>query len=133
MQASAAALPNTCAMLKAAHPQNSLGKGLHTPVGVYKPYGSPVQVGCTVKVGTLSVSRYLASSSGGGSGGVSITRETHPKGIGAGGTLSVGTLATGGPFDEIAFHRVGIYATLMAHGAAPSRLTLLARQVYAKL
>jgi len=70
----------------------------------------------------------------GGFGGVKITSETHPSGLGAGDDLFVGTgLGNAGPVDFINFHKGGIYASVSANGSEPSNLTALAREVYKKL
>ena len=82
-------------------------------------------------VGTLPI--YLSMShSFGGFGGIKVTSTTHPSGLGSGDELVVGTGLgpAGGPVDFIVFHKGTTYADLSANGATPSKLTILARQIY---
>ena len=129
--AGAAALPNACGVLRTAHPQ-SIMPG-HAASGAYTPQNTPGYAGCSVKVGALTVYPNLTTLPPGGSGGVAIKSTTHPRGLGAGDVLLVGTIVLGGPFDQVTFTRAGVHAFLTANGAAPARLVALARRVYARI
>ena len=129
----ASKLPNACSILSSVKPQNTIGAATHASAGAYKPSNPTGYSGCSVKVGTITVTIYLSALVG-GSGGVRVTSITHPSGLGTGDDLVVGVGAgSGGPVDYITFHRVGIYASINANGAKPSALTALAREVYPKI
>jgi len=132
--ASGAASPNACAVLTKAHPEKTFGHGKVLAVSQRKSHkygaGAAASSVCSEKVGTQAISLSL-SSSGGGFGGVKVTSQTHPSGLGAGDTLIVGTTASGNsPVDFLSFHRGNVYAVVTANGAAPSVLTTVARSVY---
>ena len=132
--ASAIAIPNACTVLSAVQPQNSIATGKNVTPGKPKTTSSTaVGKACSEVVGSLTV--YLdLSKYAGGWGGVKVTSETHPSGLGASDLLVVGTgLGGGGPVDFINFHRAGIYASVSADGASASGLTALARLIYKRL
>ena len=131
--AQTATLPNPCTILASAHPQSLNGKAAATVShGTLKAYGTGkyAQVSCSETVGTISV--YLSYYSNvGGSGGVKIISQTHPSGFGGTATLTVGTgVANNAPVDYLVFRKGPLYADLSANGAEPSKLTLLAQEVY---
>jgi hypothetical protein len=131
----AAPLPNPCTLLAKVHPERTLHKGgsaikhrRHQSYGTGSSAGST----CFETIGTQQVSLGLSFSSG-GFGGVKITSETHPSGLGSGPTLYVGTgtgAGSGGPVDFVTFHKAAIFADLDANGASPKSITAVARQVY---
>jgi hypothetical protein len=132
--ASGLASPNACAVLTEAHPEKAFGHGKVLAVSQRKSQkygvGAAASSVCSEKVGTQAVSLSLSSSSG-GFGGVKVTSQTHPSGLGAGDTLTVGTTPSGGsPVDFVSFHRGNVYAVASANGATPSVLTTFARIVY---
>ena len=132
--ASGAASPNACTVLAKAHPERAFGHGKALAVSHHKSQkygtGAAATSVCSEKVGTQAVSLSL-SSSGGGFGGVKVTSQTHPSGLGAGDTLTVGTTPSGNsPVDFLSFHRGNVYAVVTANGAAPSVITTFARTVY---
>jgi hypothetical protein len=135
---SAAALPNPCTLLDNAHAGTAFGDGKTLPLGTKKTqhYGTGKYAGasCLTTVGSQQVSLDL-SGGGGGFGGVKVTSQTHPSGLGPGATLTVGTgLGNGGgPIDFISFHRGPIYAVVTANGASTAVLTSFARAVYHEL
>jgi hypothetical protein len=135
---SAAALPNPCTLLANAHAGTAFGHGKTLPLGATKTqhYGSGKYAGatCLTSVGAQQVSLNI-SGGGGGFGGIKITSQTHPTGLGPGATLIVGTgLGNGGrPVDFISFDRGAIHAVLTANGASPAALTSVARAVYQQL
>ena len=131
---SAATLPNPCTLLTKAHPERVFGHGKTLTVThrVQHKYGSGAlaNLSCAETVGTQPVSINLSAGAG-GFGGVKITSQTHPAGLGAGATLFVGTgLGGGGPVDFIEFHTATIYVSISANGATPNTLTAFARVVY---
>lgn len=132
--ASGVASPNACTVMAKAHPEKAFGHGKMLAVSQRKSqkYGAGASATsvCSEKVGTQAISLSL-SSSGSGFGGVKVTTQTHPSGIGAGDTLTIGTTASGSsPVDFLSFHRGHVYAVVTANGAAPSVLTTFARTVY---
>jgi hypothetical protein len=132
--ASGVASPSACTVLTKAHPERLFGGGKVLAVSQRKSqkYGAGAAASsvCSEKVGTQPISLSL-SSSGGGFGGVRVTSQTHPAGLGAGDTLTVGTTPSGSsPVDFLSFHRGSVYAVVTANGAAPSVLTTFARSVY---
>ena len=132
--ASRAALPNACAVLTMAHPEKAVGRGKVLPVSHRKSQkfgvGAAASFVCSEKVGTQAISLSLSSSSG-GFGGVRVTSQTHPSGLGVGDTLTIGKSASGtSPVDFLSFHRGGVYAVVTANGASPSVLTTFSRTVY---
>jgi hypothetical protein len=131
--ATAAALPNPCALLTAVHAEKTLAKGKSVVVKhgklVKSGSGSFVRLTCSEMVGTQPVFLTLSHSSG-GFGGVKITSTTHPSGLGSGDQLVVGTGPTGAPVDFIVFHKAGVFADISANGANPGKLTTLARQLF---
>src|SRR5690348_13986824 len=82
--ASASALQNPCALLKAAHAEKTLAKGATVKPGALKKYGSGALESdyCSETVGALTVSLSVAHNSG-GFGGIKVSSETHPSGLGA--------------------------------------------------
>jgi len=136
--ASAAALPNPCALLTKVHPEHAFGgeKTLAVKHVKLQKYGSGqyASVSCSETVGAQPVVLNLSGPASGGFGGVKVTSQTHPSGLGSGATLTVGTaLGGGGPVDFVAFHKSSVSAVLTANGASPSALTAFARQVYRAL
>jgi hypothetical protein len=135
-ETSAAGLPNACTLLASANPQGALGHGKALAVGHQKlqKYGTGATASsvCSETVGTQPVTLGL-SGSGGGFGGVKVTSQTHPSGLGSGATLTVGTAPSGGPVDFVSFHRGSVWADLGANGANSGSLTTLARSVYQRL
>jgi hypothetical protein len=126
-------LPSPCPVLSAAHAQSLTASATASvSPGKLKTYGSGTseQVTCNETVGTISV--YLSYFNNvGGSGGVRITRQSHPAGFGGTATLTVGTGAgNGAPVDYITFHKGTLYADLSANGGEPSKLTTLGQEVY---
>jgi hypothetical protein len=126
--------PSACTVLMKAHPEKAFGHGKILAVSQRKSQkfgaGAAATSVCSEKVGTQAISLSL-SSSGAGFGGVRVTSQTHPSGLGAGDTLSVGTTPRGSsPVDLLSFHRGNVYAVVTANGAAPSVLTTFARSVY---
>jgi hypothetical protein len=131
--AAGSALPNPCTVLASAHAQDSVGSSTaQVTAGKLKTYGSGsyLELYCSENVGTLEVSLSLVGEDESGFGGVKVTSDTHPAGLGSGDTLIVGTGMTGGPVDFISFHRGSVYADLGADGASPSGLTALAKKIY---
>ena len=133
--ASQAALPNACAVLTKAHPEKAFGRGKVLPISHRKSQkfgvGATASFVCSEKVGTQTISLSLSSSSSGGFGGIKVTSQTHPSGLGVGDTLTIGKSASGtSPIDFLSFHRAGIYADVTANGASPSVLTAFSRAVY---
>ena len=131
---SAATLPNPCTLLTKVHPERAFGHGKTLAVThrVQHKYGSGAlaNLSCSETVGTQPVSINLSAGAG-GFGGVKITSETHPTGLGAGALLIVGTgLGGGGPVDFVEFHTATIYVSISANGASPATLTAFARLVY---
>ncbi len=91
-------------------------------------------VSCSETVGTQPLSISLTSGSTGGFGGVKITSQSHPAGLGSEATLIVGVGAgSGAPVDFIEFHRKTVYVDISANGMSPSTLTTFARQVFKQL
>jgi hypothetical protein len=136
--AASATVPNPCALLTKAHPEQTFGHGSTLPVTkrVQHKYGTGkyVTLQCSETVGTQSVSISLSSSGSGGFGGVSDIKTTHPSGLGAGASLITGkAVPSGGPVDFVEFHRGAVYVDLSANGATPALLTTFARQVYKAL
>ena len=129
--AGAAALPNACAVLRTANPQPIVPG--HVALGVFTAQHINGYVSCSVKVGALTIYLTMTKLPPGGSGGVSVKSMTQPAGLGVGDELRVGTLTSGGPYDEVSFSRAGVNAYLTANGAAPARLVALARRVYARI
>jgi hypothetical protein len=132
--ASGVASPSACAVLTKAHPEKAFGHGKVLAVSHRKAQkygaGASATTVCSEKVGTQAISLSL-SSSGGGFGGIKVTSQTHPSGLGAGDTLTVGTTPSGNsPVDFLSFHHGNVYAVVTANGAAPSVLTTFARAVY---
>jgi hypothetical protein len=132
--ASGTAPPNACVVLTKAHPEKAFGRGKVLVVSHRKSqkYGAGAAASsvCSEQVGAQSISLSLSSSSG-GFGGVKVTSQTHPSGLGAGDTLTVGTAPGGNsPVDFLAFHRGNVYAVVNANGAPPSVLTSFSRIVY---
>ncbi len=128
------AVPNACTLLANAHPEKVFGHGKTLAVAHRKAQkfgtGKYATYQCSETVGTQAVSLSV-SSGGGGFGGVKVTSETHPSGVGSGATLIVGTAAgSGKPVDFISFHRGTVYLDIDANGASPALLTSLARAVY---
>ena len=110
------------------------GRGKVLPVSHRKSQkfgvGAAASSVCSEKVGTQAVSLSLSSSSG-GFGGVRVTSQTHPSGLGVGDTLTVGKSANGtSPIDFLSFHPARIYADVTGNGAVPSILTTFSRAVY---
>jgi hypothetical protein len=131
----AAALPNPCTLLTKARPQAAFGKGKTLAVGRQKlqKYGTGkfVSESCSETVGAQMVVLSITGQAGGGFGGVKVTSQTHPSGLGSNANLIVGTgLGNGAPVDFITFHRGSIFADITANGAAPITLTAFARTVY---
>jgi hypothetical protein len=132
--ASGTALPSACTLLAGAHPEKVFGHGKTLAVTHRKSqkYGSGkyATFQCTETVGTQAISLSVASSNG-GSGGIKITSQSHPTGLGSGATLTVGTAAgSNAPVDFISFHRGAVYVVINANGATPATLTTFARAVY---
>lgn len=132
--AARSALPSACTLLTKAHPEKVLGHGKTLAVAHRKAQkfgtGKYASYECSETVGTQPI-WLTVSSSNGGSGGVKITSETHPTGLGSGATLVVGTAAgSNKPVDFVDFHRGGVYLDLTANGASPALLTTIARAVY---
>ena len=132
--AAAATLPNPCALLTKVHAEKTLAKGTSINVTQKKltnsGSGSLASSTCSETVGKLSVVLSFSHSAGGGSGGIHIVSTTHPRGLGSGDQLVVGTSPSGAPVDFIEFHKSTVYASVYANGAKPSNLTTLARQIY---
>jgi hypothetical protein len=133
----ASALPNPCTLLTGAHPETAFGNGKTLTAGKTKEqkYGTGQYqiLNCSQTVGTQTVVLGVQHSIG-GSGGVVVTSQTHPSGLGSDPTLTVGTGAgNGGPVDYIVFHRGGVYVSINANGARPTTLTAFARTVYKHL
>jgi hypothetical protein len=136
--ASAAVLPSPCTLLAKLHPERAFGAGKTLAVKHVKlqKYGAGqyTSVSCSETVGAQPVILNLSGPASGGFGGVKVTSQTHPSGLGAGATLTVGTaLGSGGPVDFVAFHKSSVSAVLTANGASPSALTAFARQIYKAL
>lgn len=134
--ASAPSLPNPCTLLTAGRAQHAFGHGKTLAVGhrKHEKYGSGryLSLYCSETVGTQPVSINVMSGGFGGFGGVRITSETHPAGLGSDATLITGVGAGngGGPVDFINFHRMTIYVDISANGASPSTVATFARTVY---
>jgi hypothetical protein len=130
-----AAVPSACTVLTKAQPEKAFGHGKTLAVShrTSRHYGSGATAtsNCTEDVGTQLIVLSLTGEASGGFGGVKVTSQTHPSGLGAGATLTVGTAAgSGKPVDFISFHRGSVYATINANGASPTVLTGFARTVY---
>ena len=131
--ASPATLPNPCTLLSQVHPERTLAKGKSVVVtrGKLTTHGSGSLASstCSETIGSLAV--YLTFSHAfGGFGGIQVTSNTHPSGLGAGDQLVVGTGPAGNPVDFIVFHKSTVYVYLSGNGANPSSLTTLARELY---
>jgi hypothetical protein len=132
---SAAALPNPCTLVANAHAGTAFGKGKSLALGAQKvqKYGTGKYAGatCLTSVGTQQLSLGVSGTASGGFGGVKVTSQTHPGGLGSGATLTVGTAAgSGSAVDFITFDRGGVYVDITANGGSPATLTSFARQVY---
>jgi hypothetical protein len=131
---SRAALPNACALLTQSHPEKAFARGTPLHISHHKSQkfgtGAAATVVCSETVGTQPVVLSLSGSSG-GFGGVKVTAQTHPSGLGAGATLTVGTSPDGSkPIDFVSFHRGAVFAVLTANGGSPVVLTKLGRSIY---
>jgi len=131
---SGAALPNACGLLARAHPEKAFAHGTPLHISPHKSQkfgtGAAMTVVCSETVGKQPVSLSLSQSSG-GFGGIKVTSQTHPSGLGAGDTLTVGTSPDGSKaIDFISFHRGTVYAVLTANAGSPVVLTRLARTIY---
>jgi hypothetical protein len=127
-------LPSACALLTRAHPEMAFAHGAPLHISQHKAQkfgtGAAATVVCSETVGKQPVSLSLSGSSG-GFGGVKVTSQTHPSGLGAGDTLTVGTSPDGSkPIDFISFHRGSVYAVLTANAGSPVVLTKLARRIF---
>jgi hypothetical protein len=132
---SAATAPNPCTLLVNAHAGTAFGKGKPLALGAQKVqrYGTGKYAGatCLTSVGTQQLSLGVSGGASGGFGGVKVTSQTHPGGLGSGATLTVGTAAgSGSAVDFITFNRGGVYVDINANGASPATLTSFAREVY---
>ena len=132
--ASGMALPNACTLLAGAHPERVFGHGktLAATHRKSQKYGAGkyATFQCSETVGTQPISLSVAYSNG-GFGGVKVTSQAHPSGLGSGATLTVGTAAgSNAPVDFVSFHRGAVYLVINANGATPTTLTTFARAVY---
>jgi hypothetical protein len=132
--ASGTALPNACTVLTKAHPEKAFGHGKILTVSHRKSQkfgvGAAASFVCSEMVGKQPIVLSLSASAAGGFGGVKVTSQTHPSGLGAGDTLTVGSSPSGSPVDFLSFHRGVVYAVVTANGSAPSVLTTFSRTVY---
>jgi hypothetical protein len=131
---SGAALPNACGLLTQAHPEKAFAHGAPLHVSAHKSQkygtGAAASVVCSETVGKQPVSLSLSGSAG-GFGGVKVTSQTHPSGLGAEDTLTVGTSPDGSkPIDFVSFHRGPVFAVLTANGGSTVALTKVARAIY---